>query len=193
MNKINKIPENIYCELNDYLCGLFEEIANEIDSSDEPYKSTCFSFTSDDNKWTINGKATGYFNYVDDSFTHEFGIEYGYHYELDRFEIDSIENDFRAYYYDYDEKTDIETELDIDFDVEFFEHMYDKTTIRINNVEINSGDTVMYKHFYGGDWKTGIFTSKSPSYYYIANELSKYGITAVRVKPCVENMKYNNK
>lgn len=183
---MNNIPENIYEELYDYLVDYFSSISWDV----EEYQSTTldrdFEFESSDNKFFISGNASASFVYIDDSFSHEFGIEEGHHYEVDDVTINYVDDD-SAYY--YDEENDIDKR--IQFDCEHFDHMYDYTSCNVDNVKINEGDTVLYKQWIG-KWKIGTFTSRHPKdkhCFYIENDKSRYGIIAYQILPYIDKYK----
>lgn len=103
------IPAELYKRLVDEImdCG-FEP--------DDKYDTCCDLDEIEIGEYTVSLRVTFYLNYVDESFSHAFGVEEGHHYEI--CDIKSIEN-MKVWH--YDEATDKETELSGQFDYGLFE------------------------------------------------------------------------
>lgn len=141
------LPREIYHELYDYLCESIAEYGAEDCDENGRYKGD-FDFESEDGHWYIGGKVEAYFEYEDDSFSHEFGIEECGHWEFDSLYDVTVD---ACYFIDDDEN-----ETDVEFDSDVFEHLHDKTTIVVGGVTINAGDEVVVKWFFG-KWHLATF------------------------------------
>lgn len=172
-----EIPDSIYRELYDYLHDQLEERGYDADHDGEVKMN--FDFISDDGRFSCAGMVSGFYDYVDDSFTHEFGIEHRHHYELDTFDLDEID-DGKMYF--YDDTNDYECELDFDYDK--FYHCEDEYVIRRRGVEINVNDDIIFRNFLG-KWVKGRFKSYNPleQKYFIESDDDRYTHYAYKLIP----------
>lgn len=153
----NTLPREIYDELYDYIC---DSLAEHGECDEDGRCKDYFEFESEDGKYSISGEVEAYFEYKDDSFSHEFGIEECGHWEFDK--LDSISVDYCGILDDND------NEIELPFDMAIFNHLHDKTTIKINGVTINAGDEIVVKPLFG-KWLLGTFKyydSIDDVYYY---------------------------
>lgn len=146
----NTLPREIYDELYDYIC---DSLAEHGECDEDGRCKDYFEFESEDGKYSISGEVEAYFEYEDDSFSHEFGIEECGHWEFDK--LDSISVDYCGTLDDDD------NEIELPFDMEIFNHLHDKTTIKINGVTINAGDDIVVKPLFG-KWLLGTFKYYDP-------------------------------
>lgn len=186
-----KIPNSIYRELYDYLENLLSEI---YDIDDEGKAKVFFEFCSEDDKFSCCGTAIGYYRYEDDSFSHEFGIETCWHYELDTFDIEEIDDDWKMYF--YDDTNDFECKIDFDYD-EFY-HCEDDYTIKCKGTMITENDDVIVRNFLG-KWTRAKFKSYNPleNKYFVECDTDKYLKYAYRLVPYTDEFikiigTYNN-
>lgn len=106
---------NISIPTDLYKC-LRNEIMNSGFEPEDEYDTRCDLDEIIIGEFTISLRVTFCIKFVDDSFSHEFGVEEGHHYEI--CDIESVEN---VEVWHYDETTDKETELSGHFDYDLFE------------------------------------------------------------------------
>lgn len=126
------LPADFYQQLYDKIMGYEFEPENEDDGSRDIEEIQIGNF------W-VSVRATFEVEYIDDSFDHAFGTEYGYHFEAG--DLESIE-DVVIYHYDED---DNETEVSDLFDEDYFWNQFKRYGVVSKGVQIHYGDEVVVK------------------------------------------------
>lgn len=140
-----KFPADFYEQLYNEIMGYGFETEDEDDT-------TC-EMGIEIGKFSVSLKATFELEYVDDSFSHEFGVEEGHHFEASElYDIDDV-----VIYYDDD---DLEEEVEMTdlFDYEYFWEQFKVYGTKSKGVQIHHGDEVVVKHNRRwGVWKKMIY------------------------------------
>lgn len=134
------LPADFYQQLYDKIMDYGFEPENEDDSC-------CDMDEIEIGDFMVSVRATFEVEFIDDSFDHAFGTEYGYHFEAGA--LESIE-DVVIFHYDED---DNETEVSDLFDEDCFWNQFKRYGAVSKGVQIRYGDEVVVKSNYRyGAW-----------------------------------------
>lgn len=134
----------------------YEQLYNEIKGygfkPEDEHDTTC-EMEIEIGNFSVSLNATFELDYVDDSFSHEFGIEEDYHFEAgELYDIEDV-----VIYYDDD---DLEEEVDLtdQFDYKYFWEQFKVYGTKSKGVQIHHGDEVVVKdNRRWGLWKKMIY------------------------------------
>ena len=140
-----KFPADFYENLYNKIMGYGFEPEDEDDT-------TC-EMEIEIGNFSVSLNATFELEYVDDSFSHEFGIEEGHHFEArELYDIDDV-----VIYYD-DDDLEEEVELTDQFDHKFFWEQFKVYGTKSKGVQIHHGDEVVVKYSQrSGIWQKMIY------------------------------------
>lgn len=134
----------------------------------------------------VNLEATFEVNFVDDSFDHAFGTEYGYHFECGNLE------DIEAVSISDEDGNDLSDLFDYD---KFWEQFKQYTVKFYGGSEVNTGDIVLVEAYRGTrDERKFIYKDTLTGYYHTeATENSKYRTFVKSFKRIAPNTEANRK
>ena len=137
---------------HDFYESLYEEIMNHEFNPENEDDTTC-EMEIEIGNFSVSLNATFELDYVDDSFSHEFGIEEGHHFEAgELYDIEDV-----VIYYD-DDDLEEEVEMTDQFDYKYFWEQFKVYGTTSKGVQIHYGDEVVVKdNRRWGAWKKMIY------------------------------------